>query len=108
MGLMSIIWSLATISCAFTKNFSHLMMTRFILGAGEAGYVPAGNALISALFPARLRASLIGLFMGASSLGVAVGVVLGGWIAATFGCGCLRRRRHPRPHFRHPLLLHSR
>ena len=85
VGLMSVVWSLATIACAFTHNFGQLMAARFVLGAGEAGYVPAGNSLISALFPARLRAALIGIFIGASSVGGAAGLVLGGWIATNYG-----------------------
>jgi MFS family permease len=85
VGLMSTIWSLATISCAFTRNFTQLFVARLVLGTGEAGYVPAGNAMISALFPSRLRASLMGIFIGAGTLGAAIGVVLGGWIATHYG-----------------------
>ncbi len=85
VGLMSIVWSLATLVCAFTTNFRQLLAARFVIGAGEAGYVPVGNSLISAFFPKRLRSRLTGLFIGASPLGSAFGVMLGGWIAATYG-----------------------
>ena len=85
VGLMSTIWSLATISCAFTRNFTQLFIARLVLGTGESGYVPAGNAMISALFPSRLRAALMGVFIGAGTLGAAIGVVLGGWIATNYG-----------------------
>ncbi|HMK64578.1 MAG TPA: MFS transporter, partial [Thermodesulfobacteriota bacterium] len=85
VGLMSTIWSLATLACAFTTNFTQLITARFVIGVGEAGYVPAGNALISALFPRRLRSTLIGIFQGAGALGSAAGVMLGGWIAFQYG-----------------------
>lgn len=85
VGLMASVWSLATLACAFTTNFTQLFSARFAIGVGEAGYVPAGNALISALFPQRLRSTLIGIFMGAAPLGGAIGVLLGGWIASHYG-----------------------
>jgi len=85
VGLMSTIWSLGTLACAFPQSYYQLFATRFLVGAGEAGYAPVGTALISALFPQRLRSRLIGVFMGAATLGSAIGVALGGWIAVTWG-----------------------
>lgn len=85
VGLMSSIWSLATLACAFTTNYTQLIVARSAIGVGEAGYIPAGTALISALFPQRIRGALIGVFLGAGSLGSALGVMLGGWVATRFG-----------------------
>ncbi len=85
VGLMSTIWSLGTLACALPQNYYQLFATRFLVGTGEAGYAPVGTALISALFPQRLRSRLIGVFMGAATLGSAIGVALGGWIAVTWG-----------------------
>ncbi len=85
VGLMSAIWSLGTLACAFPQGYYQLFATRFLVGTGEAGYAPVGTALISALFPRRLRSRLIGLFMGAGTLGSAIGVALGGWIAVSWG-----------------------
>jgi len=47
IGLMSVIWGLGTIACAFTRNFSQLFMARSVIGLGEAAYAPGGSALIS-------------------------------------------------------------
>jgi MFS transporter, Spinster family, sphingosine-1-phosphate transporter len=85
VGLMSTIWSLGALACAFPQSYYQLFATRFLVGAGEAGYAPVGTALISALFPQRLRSRLIGVFMGAATLGSAIGVALGGWIAVSWG-----------------------
>lgn len=85
VGLMSAIWSLATLSGAFTTKFSQLLFSRTLVGMGEAGYVPAGNALISAFFPQRLRSTLMGIFTGAGPLGAAIGVTVGGVIAFHYG-----------------------
>jgi len=83
--VMAVVWSLATISCMFTANFSQLFLARAVVGAGETGYGPVGAALISTLFPKRLRSAVLGAFFAAGSLGAVLGVVLGGVIAAHWG-----------------------
>lgn len=78
-------WSLATISCMFTSNYSQLFAARAMVGVGETGYGSVGAALIATLFPKRLRGALLGAFFAAASLGAVLGVVLGGVIAAKWG-----------------------
>jgi len=51
IGVMAVLWSLATAACAFAKNFPQLFLARTAIGIGEAGYAPGGTAMISALFP---------------------------------------------------------
>jgi len=85
IGLMSIIWSLGTIACAFTRNFSQLFMARSVIGLGEAAYAPGGSAMISALFPESRRARMLGIWNAAIPLGSAIGVALGGFIAQRYG-----------------------
>ncbi|QBQ99929.1 MFS transporter [Paraburkholderia pallida] len=82
---MAVCWSLATISCMFTANFSQLFAARAVVGIGEAGYGSVGVALISTLFPGRLRSAVLGAFYAAPSLGSVLGVLLGGAIAARWG-----------------------
>ncbi|MFM0115228.1 MFS transporter [Paraburkholderia nemoris] len=83
--VMAITWSLATISCMFTANYSQLFVARAMVGVGETGYGSVGVALISTLFPKRLRSAALGIFYAAPSLGSVLGVVLGGMIAARWG-----------------------
>jgi MFS transporter, Spinster family, sphingosine-1-phosphate transporter len=83
--VMATVWSLATISCMFARNYSLLFTARALVGLGEAGYGSVGAALIASLFPARLRARLLAAFFAAGSLGSVLGVVLGGVIAARWG-----------------------
>jgi MFS family permease len=85
IGLMAIVWSLATVACAFTRNFSQLFAIRAVIGAGEAGYAPGGAAMISALYPKEKRAKMIGLWNASIPLGSAIGIALGGFIAHRFG-----------------------
>jgi predicted MFS family arabinose efflux permease len=82
---MATVWSLATISCMFARNYSLLFAARALVGLGEAGYGSVGAALIASVFPARLRARLLAAFFAAGSLGSVLGVVLGGAIAARWG-----------------------
>jgi len=85
IALMASIWSLATLACAFTPSFGALFAARSLIGLGEAGYGPAGGALLGTMFPARLRGTVMGAFLAAGSLGSVLGVVLGGLIAARWG-----------------------
>lgn len=82
---MGTLWSLATIACGFARSYAQLLLARSLIGLGEAGYGPAGGALLSSLFPARLRATVIGGFLAAASVGSVAGVVLGGVIGARWG-----------------------
>jgi MFS transporter, Spinster family, sphingosine-1-phosphate transporter len=83
--LMGTIWSLATIGCAFTKNFGQLFTARIFIGAGEGGYGPGACPLLSALFPERLRATVLGLLNTISGAGGIIGVLVGGYIAVHYG-----------------------
>jgi predicted MFS family arabinose efflux permease len=83
--VMATVWSIATISCMFTRSYSTLFAARSVVGLGEAGYGSVGAALLSSLFPARMRAALLAAFFAAASVGSVLGVLLGGLIAARWG-----------------------
>ena len=83
--VMATVWSLATIACAFAGSFQRLFTARAFIGLGEAGYGPAAGAILSSVFPTRMRATIIGGFLAAASFGSVLGVVLGGVIAARWG-----------------------
>ena len=83
--IMATVWSIASISCMFTRNYSALLAARAMVGVGEAGYGAVGAALIATHFPDRMRSALLGSFMAAASVGSVLGVALGGVIAARWG-----------------------
>jgi MFS family permease len=85
IGIMALVWGLATASCAFTRNFGQLFVARTIVGIGEAGYAPGGTALLAALFPERMRSMMVGLWTAALPLGSAIGIIAGAYIAAKYG-----------------------
>ncbi len=85
IGIMAIVWSLATALCAFTGNYVQLFMARIIIGFGEAGYAPGGSALISGMYPIDKRSKMMGLWNASIPLGSAIGVTMGGIIAQSLG-----------------------
>lgn len=85
IGIMALVWGIATASCAFTRNFGQLFVARTIVGIGEAGYAPGGTALLAALFPERMRSMMVGLWTAALPLGSAIGIIAGAYIAARYG-----------------------
>lgn len=85
IGIMAIMWSIATALCALTGNFVQLFMARLLIGVGEAGYAPGGSAMISGLYPIEKRSKMMGIWNASIPLGTAIGVLLGGIIAAKLG-----------------------
>jgi MFS family permease len=79
------LWSLFTGLCGLAGNFVHLALARIGVGVGEAGGAPPSYALLSDYFPPRERGFAIGVF----SLGIPLGILLGGlygaWATAHFG-----------------------
>lgn len=85
IAVMATVWSLATISCMFTRSYSQLLAARAFVGLGEAGYGSVGAALLASVFPARMRSALLAAFFASASVGSVLGVLLGGVIAAKWG-----------------------
>jgi MFS family permease len=85
MALMALVWSAATIACAFARDYSHLLVLRGIVGLGEAAYGTAGAALLATLFRERVRSTVLGAFLSAALVGSVVGVALGGVVSQRYG-----------------------
>ena len=83
--LMALVWSVATIACAYAASYGQLLAARGMVGFGEAAYGSAGAALLASLFPVRMRSTVLGAFLAAGLLGSVMGVVLGGVIAQHWG-----------------------
>ncbi|MGA2480824.1 MAG: MFS transporter [Spirochaetia bacterium] len=85
VGIMVMLWSIATGLAAFIKSFPQLFLTRLGVGVGEAGYAPGGTAMLSAMYPIEKRSRMMGLWNASIPLGSAIGVGLGGLIATQWG-----------------------
>jgi MFS family permease len=85
VGIMAIVWSIATLLCAFTGNYVQLFLARILIGFGEAGYAPGGSAMISGMYPIEKRSKMMGLWNASIPIGSAIGVTMGGIIASSWG-----------------------
>jgi DHA1 family multidrug resistance protein-like MFS transporter len=74
-----------TIPQAFAWNVGAFLAMRFGVGLFLGGVLPTANALIGRLFPAEKRGQVYGISSSATFLGMCIGPLLGGTLAARFG-----------------------
>jgi MFS transporter, ACS family, hexuronate transporter len=79
-------WSLANASHALATSFAMLAGSRFLLGMGEGGGFPAATRAVAEWFPAKERATAMGIINAGTAVGAVIAppliaVVLGysGW-----------------------------
>lgn len=85
LTLMAIVWSLATLLSAAAPNYGQMLVSRALVGLGEAAYGSVGIAVVISVFPQRLRATLAAAFMAGGLFGQVLGVAVGAEIAASHG-----------------------
>src|SRR5437660_586942 len=78
------VWSVATAATALATNFTTLFFARMFLGIGEAGYFPAGTALMSDYFSREKRSRIMSWWSIAQLVGILAGFALGGAIAGLY------------------------
>jgi MFS family permease len=78
------LWSIATAATALATNFTTHFLSRMILGIGEAGYFPAGTALMSDYFCREKRSRIMSWWSIAQLVGILVGFVVGGAVAGLY------------------------
>jgi len=78
-------WSLATMSTAFVDSYFALLVTRSLVGIGEAAYVSLGPAILADVIPTRQRAASFTWFYLAVPVGAALGYAVGGLAAVAWG-----------------------
>ncbi|GLV53950.1 MFS transporter [Dictyobacter sp. S3.2.2.5] len=83
IAFCTMLWSVSTIFSALATSFIALFCTRMLLGIGEAGYYPAGTALLSQRFPADKWGKVLSWWNVGATIGLMVGFILGGMIVST-------------------------
>jgi MFS family permease len=81
----ALIWSVATLLTAFTKNFTELLIRHTLVGVGEASFVVLSPTFVADMFPEEKRGRVMGIFYLAIPVGTGLGYVLGGLMAPKFG-----------------------
>lgn len=85
IAILAIVWSVGSFFSGLSTNFSQLLISRGILGVGEASYVSGGIALIGATIKKVRRALVLSLWGTAVAVGTALGMSLGGVLSVTWG-----------------------
>ena len=83
VGVGVIVWSLATGGTGLATGYVVLLLTRCLVGIGEAAYGPVAPAMLSDLYPIDHRGRVMAWFYMAIPVGSALGFVIGGQIAET-------------------------
>jgi len=85
MATVVVAWSSMTAFAGMAQSYASLLFARVALGAAEAGGTPTAMALISDLFPARLRSSALGVYYLGTGVGAAASAVIAAVVAAHYG-----------------------
>jgi MFS family permease len=85
IGLSLAIWSGMTALSGLAMNFWQLAVARIGVGIGEAGCSPSAHSMLADLYPAKERATALGIYSLGIPIGIMFGLFAGGAIADTFG-----------------------
>jgi MFS family permease len=81
----ALVWSVATLFTAVTKNFDELLIRHTLVGIGEASFVILSPTFVADMFPEDKRGRVMGVFYLAIPVGTALGYLLGGYMGPKFG-----------------------
>src|SRR6185312_10204984 len=68
------VWSVATAFTAFAGNFGQLLVSRMVLGIGEAGYGPASGAIMADYFSREKRSRTLSWWATGALIGLMFGI----------------------------------
>jgi predicted MFS family arabinose efflux permease len=85
IGISLALWSGMTAVSGLAQNFWHLAIARIGVGIGEAGCSPSAHSMIADLYPAKERATALGVYSLGIPIGIMFGLFAGGAIADAFG-----------------------
>ena len=79
------LWSTATALGGAAHTYLQLLLTRILVGVGEAGGGPPSLSMISDIFPKDRRATALSVFYMAAPVGGIAALGAGGWIGGHYG-----------------------
>jgi predicted MFS family arabinose efflux permease len=79
------VWSAMTFVGGLAQSAAQLIVSRFGVGVGEAGFTPAAVSMLADYFEARKRILAMAIMNLGPVVGIMLGLVIGGWAAAEFG-----------------------
>jgi MFS transporter, Spinster family, sphingosine-1-phosphate transporter len=87
IGLGVVLWSLASGASGLAGTFVALLLTRCLVGVGEAAYGPVAPTVIADYYPVKVRGQVLAWFYMAIPVGSALGYVFGDWVTRTLLAG---------------------
>lgn len=78
-------WSLFTATCGLAQNYAQLLVSRLLVGLGEAGCQPPSLSLISEYAPREIRSKAMGVYALGIPAGSLIALTLGGVLSEHFG-----------------------
>jgi MFS family permease len=87
VGFGVILWSLASGASGLAGTFVALLLTRCMVGIGEAAYGPVAPTVIADYYPVKVRGQVLAWFYMAIPVGSALGYVFGDWVTKTLFAG---------------------
>jgi MFS family permease len=85
VGIAVILWSLASGGSGLAITYAMLLLTRCLVGIGEAAYGPVAPSMISDMYPVAVRGKVMARLYMAIPVGSALGFVIGGAVAGIWG-----------------------
>ena len=82
-----LLFGVASVACAYARDTGQLIAARAVLGLGAAVIMPLSGAVLTVLFAPAERARAMSIWVTASSLGIPLGPLLGGWLLDNFWWG---------------------
>lgn len=79
------VWSIATAASGLVRSYAQMAAARVAVGIGEASASPSAHSLISDVFPPERRSSAIAIYNSGASIGIFLGMALGGILNDTIG-----------------------
>ncbi len=80
-----VLFTIGSLLCALSDNLSSLLAARVIQALGGGAMAPTSMAIISYIFPSRVRGSVLGWWGLGNLVGPAIGPTLGGILTEKFG-----------------------
>ena len=85
MSVAVIFWSAMSMLATLSRSVAHFGGARFLLGLAESVNYPAGTKVCAEWFPAKERASAVGLFQSGSAIGAMITPAIAAWLIVQFG-----------------------
>src|SRR5690606_13363395 len=78
-------WSAMTALCGLAAGYFTLLLARMGVAVGEAAHQPSIMSMVGDLYPPRRRGLAIGCIAIGSSVGIALGAYIAGWLSDNHG-----------------------